>query len=58
MRFYDGQHTHYAGVDLHTKTMFVCVLDATGTVLLERNTLRAQHAGQPQELPQGHHALP
>ncbi|QXD16478.1 IS110 family transposase [Rhodocaloribacter litoris] len=39
MRFYDGQHTHYAGVDLHTKTMFVCVLDATGTVLLERNTL-------------------
>lgn len=39
MRFYTGQHTHYCGVDLHTKTMFLCVLDAAGTVLLERNTL-------------------
>ena len=39
MRFYNGQHAHYAGLDLHTKTMFVCVLDARGEVLLERNTL-------------------
>jgi hypothetical protein len=39
MRFYNGQHTHYAGVDLHTKTMFVSVLNAAGEVLLERNTL-------------------
>ena len=27
MRFYTQQHTHYCGVDLHTKTMFLCVLD-------------------------------
>lgn len=39
MRFYTRQHTHYCGVDLHTKTMFLCVLDARGDVLLERNTL-------------------
>jgi transposase len=39
MRFYNGQHAHYCGVDLHTKTMFLCVLDARGDVLLERNTL-------------------
>ena len=39
MRFYTGQHTHYCGVDLHTKTMFLCVLDARGEVVLERNTL-------------------
>ena len=39
MRFYTGQHTHFCGVDLHTKTMFLCLLDAKGTILLERNTL-------------------
>jgi hypothetical protein len=39
MRFYNGQHTHYAGVDLHTKTMFVCVLGPSGDPLLQRNTL-------------------
>ena len=25
MRFYQGTHKFYAGVDLHTKTMYVCV---------------------------------
>lgn len=39
MRFYTGQHTHYCGVDLHTKMMFLCVLDSRSEVLLERNTL-------------------
>ena len=39
MRFYNGQHTYYCGVDLHTKTMFLCVLDAQGNIALERNTL-------------------
>lgn len=39
MRFYNGQHRHYCGIDLHTKTMFLCVLDACGDVVLERNTL-------------------
>ena len=39
MRFYNGQHTYYWGVDLHTKTMFLCVLDVTGSIVLSRNTL-------------------
>ncbi len=39
MRFYLGQHTHYCGVDLHTKTMYLCVLNAQGDVVLSRNTL-------------------
>ncbi len=30
MRFYQGTHKFYAGVDLHTKTMYVCVLDQDG----------------------------
>ncbi len=37
MRFYDQQHRFYAGIDLHARTMHVCVLDAAGTVVLDRN---------------------
>jgi transposase len=37
MRFYNQQHRFYAGIDLHARTMHVCVLDAAGTVVLDRN---------------------
>jgi transposase len=37
MRFYTGQHRFHCGVDLHAHTMAVCVLDATGEIVLERN---------------------
>ena len=37
MRFYTEQHEHYCGIDLHKRTMYLCVLDATGEVVLERN---------------------
>jgi len=40
MRFYTEQHKHYCGIDLHTRSMYVCMLDQDGTVLLHRN-LRA-----------------
>jgi hypothetical protein len=40
MRFYNGQHQHWCGIDLHAKTMYVCILDAQGQVLVHRN-LRA-----------------
>jgi hypothetical protein len=36
MRFYNCQHRHYCGIDLHVKTMYVCILDATGQVLIHR----------------------
>ena len=36
MRFYSRQHQHYCGIDLHVKTMYVCVLSATGDVLRRR----------------------
>lgn len=39
MRYYQGQHTYYCGVDLHTKTMFLCILDQQGNTVLSRNTL-------------------
>ena len=37
MRFYNRQHRHYCGIDLHVKTMYVCMLDTTGQVLVHRN---------------------
>jgi transposase len=37
MRFYNRQHRYYCGIDLHVKTMYVCILDAAGQVLVHRN---------------------
>lgn len=37
MRFYTQQHQHYCGVDLHTRMMYLCILDQAGEVLLHRN---------------------
>jgi transposase len=40
MRFYNGTHQHWCGIDLHARTMYVCILDAQGQVLVHQN-LRA-----------------
>jgi transposase len=37
MRFYNEQHEHYCGVDLHTRMMYLCILDQAGEILLHRN---------------------
>ena len=37
MRFYTKQHTYYCGIDLHARTMYVCILDQGGETLLHRN---------------------
>ena len=37
MRFYTGQHRFYCGIDLHARSMFLCILDGQGTVLVHRN---------------------
>jgi transposase len=37
MRFYTKQHKYYCGIDLHAKTMYLCIIDHGGTVLLHRN---------------------
>src|SRR2546426_10497931 len=41
MRFYTGQHRHYCGVDLHARSMYVCVLDRDGNVLVSKNIASA-----------------
>jgi transposase len=37
MRFYTGQHQYYCGIDLHTKNMYICILDQAGNILLHKN---------------------
>ncbi len=37
MRFYNHQHPYDCGIDLHVKTMYLCILDTTGQVLVHRN---------------------
>lgn len=37
MRFYTDQHMHYCGIDLHAKTMYVCLLDQAGEVVVHKN---------------------
>ena len=36
MRFYRGCHRYYCGVDLHARTMYLCLTDHQGTVLLHK----------------------
>ncbi len=37
MRFYTNSHAHYCGIDLHAKTMYLCILDREGQILLHQN---------------------
>jgi transposase len=37
MKFYTKQHKNYCGIDLHAKTMYLCIVDSQGAVLLHRN---------------------
>ena len=37
MRFYNTPHRFYGGIDLHARTMHVCVLAHDGTVVLDKN---------------------
>ena len=37
MRFYTTPHPFYCGIDLHARTMDVCILDQTGATLWHRN---------------------
>ena len=36
MRFYNQPHRFYCGVDLHARTMYLCILDHAGTIVLHQ----------------------
>src|SRR5712691_2484610 len=37
MRFYNAQHKFYCGIDLHARTMYVCLMHHDGEILVHRN---------------------
>jgi transposase len=37
MRFYTRSHKFYCGIDLHARTMYLCILNQEGEILLHRN---------------------
>lgn len=37
MRFYTKQHKFSCGIDLHARTMYLCILDQEGKIVLHRN---------------------
>jgi transposase len=37
MRFYTKQHQFYCGIDLHARTMYVCILNRDGEIVVHRN---------------------
>lgn len=43
MRFYTQQHQFYCGIDLHARSMCVCIVNRDGEVLVHR-TLPAEPA--------------
>ena len=34
MRFYTRQHQYYCGIDLHARSVYVCILNQEGEVLV------------------------
>jgi len=37
MKFYVKQHKYYCGVDLHARTMYVCIIDKEGAIVKQKN---------------------
>src|SRR6201993_4934677 len=37
MRFYTKQHQTYCGIDLHARTMYICILNQAGEILVHHN---------------------
>jgi transposase len=51
MRFYNEQRSFYCGIDLHARTMYLCILDQAGHIVLHKNVKTQPasllHAVQP-----------
>ena len=39
MRFYTQQHQFYCGIDLHARTMYVCIMNNEGKILVHKNMI-------------------
>jgi len=43
MRFYVKEHKYYCGVDLHARTMYVCIIDKEGAIVKQKNIESCPH---------------
>lgn len=41
MRFYNQEHRYYCGIDLHARSMYVCILDQQGEVVFHHDMVAA-----------------
>ena len=37
MKFYTQQHKFYCGIDLHARSMYLCILNQEGEIVLHQN---------------------
>ncbi len=37
MKFYTKQHKYYCGIDLHAKSMYICIIDKEGAIVKHKN---------------------
>ena len=44
MKFYTNSHTHYCGIDLHARCLYVCIIDDAGTIVQHKNIKSDPHA--------------
>lgn len=44
MRFYTKQHLYYCGVDLHARSMYICIIDNQGNPVLHKNIQADSHS--------------
>ncbi len=44
MKFYTKQHKYYCGVDLHARSIYLCILNESGDVVYHRN-----HRAEPEQ---------
>jgi transposase len=43
MKFYTNQHQYYCGIDLHTKNMYICILNQEGKILRHKEMKTSPH---------------
>jgi hypothetical protein len=36
MNFYNSKHPYYCGIDLHARSLYVCIIDQDGSTLLHK----------------------
>jgi len=44
MNFYTQQHKYYCGIDLHAKSMYLCIINQEGDIVMAIRTATLGHA--------------